>query len=657
MSRKPSIAVCALAALIAAAASPLAARAESWRGRFVQLPDELSGVAPSLSLEMPINASTYAGICALGDMAMERKYVPSKGGAASAPAGPLLTCMAEEGWETPNAARHAQLYDLVYGEIKKGMGTANTDAVTVYPLAIGEGLDIIENRFTDQFGIKRYEINYANAPHPAHLTALDSKTWLEPKWDPALEGLRKMLESHDIDTQYDDPYAEHWRSGAADSYANGMYAEYGFHCGSVYAYEEYLRNGTANVLLRFPDVPPAYESYMTRGIQSGGPLYRGDPLEAYYIMKKSNVSPVAIAAGAGYKPQTHTTKTTTTYSYGNEDIAQKVYELAMGGGGTVVLTPSVSVKEEKTDSEGKLEYEYTKSRNDRTHASILITYTWQTTTLGAGAWQEVGPGVSKRIVGHGTIVELVSATVYVAYDPVVDIVETTKKPDLACAVDVGWPHSSSAGWLGEGSLGYIFGRKTERTEYKYYGIGEDPPVVTNVASVCNSFGGEMHPGMQAFLNTGMDRYIEPFEERDIVMPVGLTASVPTWKVVNNAKYTTDYRFATTNDFGDVEYGYALMGAGAPTTDDPRGEPVHQWESEDADSTTFPHSQEDVPTGYEYTTTDNELAGDSVSVSEEYEYAELISEGTANGDIFAYSHTIEWDAPSVFAFVLWNFTNF
>ena len=87
----------ALAAILAAMTCAALNQTEAL-GRFVKVPDEIAyyyGLS-DLSIEdaIPVSASTYRSICGLGDMALERLYVPSEGGWASAPDGYALSAMA-----------------------------------------------------------------------------------------------------------------------------------------------------------------------------------------------------------------------------------------------------------------------------------------------------------------------------------------------------------------------------------------------------------------------------------------------------------------------------------------------------------------------------------------------------------------------------------
>ena len=87
----------ALAAILAAMTCAALNQTEAL-GRFVKVPVSIPPYCmPSdLSIEdaIPVSASTYRSICGLGDMALERLYVPSEGGWASAPDGYALSAMA-----------------------------------------------------------------------------------------------------------------------------------------------------------------------------------------------------------------------------------------------------------------------------------------------------------------------------------------------------------------------------------------------------------------------------------------------------------------------------------------------------------------------------------------------------------------------------------
>lgn len=654
MSRRPSMSVLALAAL---AAALLPARGDSWRGRFVSVPAELeqSGVLPAnfptavsdgVPGRLPLSSSAYVAVCALGDMAMERRYVPSKGGAASAPAGPLLTCMAEDGWETPRASRHAQLYDLVYGEIARAPETIELDnGVKVYPLCLA-GLGV-PDLATNANG--KCSFGYYDMPPPL-FAAGDWGGDNTNAENAAAAALREMLERRGLraETSWPETFDNTARFKAKMLGAIGMN--------------------------RGPDAHPHYYG---SGIRTGSPLWAIDPLEANYALSLAYATPVAIPAAAAWDDFSNRVWiATNSVTVSVADVQTVADALVRAGGGVATLQSTLvsSMWHEQTPVAGLPRYEEkAKFMPDNSYPRVLVKWLCEETT-DDGFWETFSQKrvsdpngvltVRRRRVNTTTKATLDSVRVADVGSGIEDLkVFTSTAPAYATNLvkDVGWPHPSSEAWIGgtpdNGGRGNVWavllGRRHRRD------------VTANGAVTSNSVGVVLRkahsrpiyvfdpkPALPAVMSAAYREYLDAVDD--------VPQSSGSWTVSLNVVAPKGVNGST------VSHAYSVTFDPDPSSstnyptktvyfDNPKAE-----DDDDVNPSKFTldsvyDPKNNSPEGYSWSSTPP-ADGEPYYVVETVTAWFSRSDQTNGGYSYTETKSAWLDLPDVFAFVFWDFTS-
>ena len=422
-------------------------------GRFVKVPDEISyyyGLS-DLSIEdaIPVSASTYRSICGLGDMALERLYVPSEGGWASAPSGYALSAMAEEGWKTPVAARHAQLYDLAYSCLTNPAPRFDLqNGVKVYPLTYDRVIntDLIMRYWSET--VPTPDVNALGLG--ASCGGFDFAG--EKATTPLLADLRSMLSAYGFGGPAADPEAAR---AAVVASAMQSYRADATISGASFAASNYLARG---------------------GIKAGDPLLAVDPFAANWWMSRTSVVPALVPASA-FPPVSNEVEVTVYELRATAaDVAATARNLVMSGGGEATVPSTISTKHlgggsEEVPPRLALDVSYT-----RDYAQPTVKATVRSTELATvpGAWESVGTTrvtsptvgtltVSRKRIEGTTTYEVVGANVsggaiHDAKTNTFTYPHTTIKPSI------GWTHASSAGKVLNASA-TAFGRRTRRKSF------------------------------------------------------------------------------------------------------------------------------------------------------------------------------------------------
>lgn len=650
MSRAAHIA--ALVASAVAAQGLLADGRPSWLGRFVTPPDAITNVAPAdfPKSGLPLSATVYRTICALGDMTMERRFVPSKDGADSAPEGPTVTCMAEDGWETPRAARHAQVYDLAYDAINAGMGAAALDGgVTVYPLALGgcatsglglRGLvgDLEGNNSLPVLDAPRLNLHRDTFPPAVYSDSEKDATRA------ARGAFASMLSAHGILANYTGAL-----TGSDDGFFNDAFDTYGF------AFGDY--EGATD------------EDYATRGgIKVGDPLYRCDPLFAYYALSRSNVSPVAIPSGAAFSGKSTRTNVTWGVSIASDALAEKMLALFADGGGEV----DVATKRTRAETyEGDADLGFAHDAHVEINPDSLDHYVSVVWIYGApesatpwealDEWSQDEPAgtvtVYKRIGYGGRAVSMGPVTAHTkGYEATLCHEFATPVSASDAANEIAWPHASSLEWWGnDGSEGvggcgdaytYAITRRVEERQLDdKYGTedwdlvgtnGVVAPLATSLSTTGRSVRGVLAETWRGLFSPPPD-WME--EEKP---PAAIRFTMDAWTPPEgSASSNTQYRVVFTPEDGTNGTREASFYLREPPFEEPA--------TGDADALVFASRF----------LKDNDLDGattanrdGSYSVTREYRlHAEDVwSE-------YPWAKRMRYDAPDVFLFLMWTFTTF
>ena len=632
-----------LAALLAALPCAAFNQTEAL-GRFVEVPYEIASAIPSdLSNEdaIPVSASTYRAICGLGDMALERLYVPSEGGWASAPDGYALSAMAEEGWKTPVAARHAQLYNLAYSCL-----------TTPAP------------RFDLQNGVKVYPLTYDREIN----TDLIMRYWsgTVPTLDVNALGLGAVCGGFD--------FAGEKASTPLLADLRAMFSAYGF--GGPAADPEAARAAVvASAMQSYRDAASisgasfAASNYLARGgIKAGDPLLAVDPFAANWWMSRASAVPALVPASA--IPDTLNEDTVTVYELRATaaDVAATARSLVMSGGGEATVPSTLSTKHLDGGSEEgpprlALDVVYTRDYAQPT-VKATVRRTERATVPGGGA--SVGttratpptvgtPTVARKRIEGTTTYEVVGAKS--SGGAILDAkTNTFTYPHTTIKPSVGWPHASS-----DGKVMYVsataFGRRTRRKSFNGTAQSE---TVEYGAYRCDVLENVVDDA----LDDALVRYysligdgIVPWSD-DQLGTVRMRVELPdlsatTWqKYVYKSVFVADDPEWTQPDGGDGTYyhGEPPNTAYGRWPFDPTADPSdNDWDGDGyGDGENDPKPTENPDTGYPRITEDEKDCGVMVW-----------RDGEPNGHGMVYTSTDEcvFERPSALLLVKFNFLSF
>lgn len=443
----------ALAALLAALPCAEANQTDAY-GRFVAVPVAISDYAPPADLYLehaiPVSVATYRALCGLGDMALERLYVPSEGGWASAPAGYALGAMAEDGWEAPVAARHARLYDLAYACLTNPAPRFDLpDGVKVYPLTY--------DRVINTDGLLR---GWSETVPEPDVNALGLGAACggfgfagEKAATPLVADLRAMLSAYGFGGPAADPEAAR---AAVVASAMQSYRAAASISGASFAASNYLARG---------------------GIKAGDPLLAVDPFAANWWMSRTSAVPALVPASALPPVSNEVVVTAYELRATAADVAAAAKALVMSGGGEATVPSTLSThavggrRVEAGPPRLALDVAYTP---DDARPSVRATVRRTERATVPGAWESVGTTrvtsptagtltVSrKRIAGTATY-EVVGAKA--SGGAILDAkTNTVTRPLPMLKPSVGWPHASSAGRV-EYVSATAFGRRTRRKSF------------------------------------------------------------------------------------------------------------------------------------------------------------------------------------------------
>lgn len=416
----------ALAALLAALPCAAFNYTEAL-GRFVAVPSALASSMPADFYDedaIPVSAATYLSLCGLGDMALERLYVPSEGGWASAPAGYALGAMSEDGWEAPVAARHARLYDLAY-------------ACLTNPAP----------RFDLPDGVKVYPLTYDRAI----ITSGLRRGWSEtvPAPDVNALGLGAACGGFGF-------AGEKAARAAVVASAMQSYRAAASISGASFAASNYLARG---------------------GIKAGDPLLAVDPFAANWWMSRTSVVPALVPASALPPVSNEVVVTAYELRATAADVAAAAKALVMSGGGEATVPSTLSThavggrRVEAGPPRFALDVAYTR---DYARPSVRATVRRTERATVPGAWESVGTTrvtsptagtltVSRKRIAVTATYEVVGAKA--SGGAILDAkTNTVTRPLPMLKPSVGWPHSSSAGRVVYVSA-TAFGRRTRRKSF------------------------------------------------------------------------------------------------------------------------------------------------------------------------------------------------
>lgn len=442
----------ALAALLAALPCAAFNYTEAL-GRFVAVPSAIASAMPAdLYYEdaIPVSAATYLSLCGLGDMALERLYVPSEGGWASAPAGYALGAMAEDGWEAPVAARHARLYDLAYACLTNPAPRFDLpDGVKVYPLTY--------DRAINTSGLLRGWSETVPAPDVNALglgAACGGFGFAgEKAATPLVADLRAMLSAYGFGGPAADPEAAR---AAVIASAMQSYRAAASISGVSFAASNYLARG---------------------GIKAGDPLLAVDPFAANWWMSRTSAVPALVPASALPPVSNEVEVTAYELCATAADVAATAKALVMSGGGEATVPSTLSThavggrRVEAGPPRLALDVAYTPD-DARTSVRATVRRTERATV--PGAWESVGTTrvtsptagtltVSRKRVAGTTTYEVVGAKA--SGGAILDAkTNTVTRPLPMLKPSVGWPHASSAGKV-EYVSATAFGRRTRRKSF------------------------------------------------------------------------------------------------------------------------------------------------------------------------------------------------
>ena len=631
----------ALAAILAAMTCSAFNQTEAL-GRFVAVPDEIASAIPSdLSIEdaIPVSAATYRSICGLGDMALERLYVPSEGGWASAPDGYALSAMAEDGWETPVAARHKQLYDLAYACLTNPAPRFDLpNGVKVYPLTYDQAIrtDLIIRYWSET--VPTLDVNELGLG--AVCGGFDFAG--EKATTPLLADLRAMLSAYGFGGPAADPEAAR---AAAVASAMQSYRADATISGESFAASNYLARG---------------------GIKAGDPLLAVDPFAANWWMSRASAVPALVPASA--IPSTSNKVDVTVYELRATaaDVAATARNLVMSGGGVATVTSTLSTKH----LGGWIDYGTPRIAMDVVYArdyaqpSVKATVRITERATVPGVWESVGTTrvtsptvgtltVSRKRIEGTTTYEVVGAKS--SGGAIVDAkTNTSTYTHTTINPSVGWPHASSAGKVLSVSA-TAFGRHTRRKSFN--------GTVQIEKVEYGSFGDEEQGNVGRAINRSLGQYYspnsyDPINFRDdqlgtVRMSVELPdLSATTWqKYVYKSVFVADDPEWTPPEGGDGTYYHGEPEfAGTRWPFNPDADPSdNDWDGDGyGDGENDPKPTENPDTGYPRITEDDKDC-----------YVLVWRDGEPNGNGMGYTSKDEcvFERPSALLVVNFNFMSF
>lgn len=632
----------ALAAILAALPCAALNQTEAL-GRFVKVPSEIASYSPanlSYDASIRVSSSTYRSICGLGDMALERLYVPSEGGWASAPSGYALSAMAEDGWETPVAARHAQLYDLAYSCLTNPAP-----------------------RFDLQNGVKVYPLTYDSAIDTSGITSVWSETVPTP--DVNALGLGAVCGGFD--------FAGEKASTPLLSDLRAMFSAYGF--GGTAADPEAARAAVvASAMQSYRANAPmsgasfAASNYLARGgIKSGDPLLAVDPFAANWWMSRASAVPALVPASALPTVSNEVDVTVYELRATAADVAATARNLVMSGGGEATVPSTLSTKQldggrEKGPPRLSLDVVYARDYAQPTvKATVRIT---ERATV-PGVWESVGTTrvtsptvgtltVSRKRIEGTTTYEVVGAKS--SGGAILDAkTNTFAYPHTSIKPSVGWPHASSAGKVLY-ALATAFGRRTRRKSFN--GTVQSENVEYGVYRCYST-----ESAVDDALDDALVRYysligdgIVPWSD-DQLGTVRMSVELPdlsatTWqKYVYKSVFVADDPEWTPPDGGDGTYYHGEPEfAGTRWPFNPDADPSdNDWDGDGyGDGENDPKPTENPDTGYPRITEIDKECGVMVW-----------REGEPNGNGMGYTSKDEcvFERPSALLVVKFNFLSF
>ena len=634
----------ALAALLAALPCAAFNQTEAL-GRFVKVPVSIPPYCwPSdLSIEdaIPVSASTYRSICGLGDMALERLYVPSEGGWASAPDGYALSAMAEDGWETPVAARHKQLYDLAYSCLTTPAPRFDLpNGVKVYPLTYDREIYMsnIEHYWSETVPTPNVNDSGLGAACGGFGFAGEKAA------TPIIADLRAMLSSYGFGGPAADPEAA--RAAAVASAMKSYRADASI-SGASFAASNYLARG---------------------GIKAGDPLLAVDPFAANWWMSRTSAVPALVPASALPTVSNEVEVTVYELRATAADVAATARSLVMSGGGEATVPSTLSTQHLEGGSEDgpprlALDVVYTR---DYAQPSVKATVRRTERATVPGAWESVGTTrvtsptvgtltVSRKRIEGTTTYEVVGAKS--SGGAILDAkTNTFTYPHTTIKPSVGWPHASSAGKVLNASAS-AFGRRTRRKTF-------NGSVQSEKVEYGAYYGGQNENVVDDVLNYALVRYysligdgIVPWSD-DQLGTVRMIVELPdlsatTWqKYVYKSVFVADDPEWTPPEGGDGTYyhGEPPNTAYGRWPFDPTADPSdNDWDGDGyGDGENDPKPTENPDTGYPRITEDDKDC--SVWVGRE---------GEPNGNGMGYTSKDEcvFERPSALLLVKFNFLSF
>lgn len=451
-----------IAALAALAAILPPARAESWRGRFVSVPASLEGRSPAAFPKaasagrpglLPVSAGTYLAVCSLGDMAMERRYVPSEGGAASAPSGPLVSCMDASGEPTFSGAAHAQLYEFVYGEVARAPDALDIGfGATAFPLCMAALHDV--------YGVKSLKAALepdadgrcgylwaSSMPIPAGraIEALNPSAYAAG--NPAARALKAALDAYGLRS------SAAWNDdGINYGFAMALYYDVGVMPSDGGVHGHWYGNGSS---------ADAFSQ-----TASGSPLWAVDPLEAGYALDALCASPVLVPAAAAWTATNcvRFVATATNALYvSHEAIRAAADALVRAGGGSALLDSAQASLQAGSRSEAGAALRASRTvRYVQDAASPSVAAVWRCEDAEGGVvWETVSVvetespkgtvTTRRRKATVATTATLARVDVGGVPDGLMDVKVTEVAAPLGTSAPArafGWPHPSSIEWVG-----------------------------------------------------------------------------------------------------------------------------------------------------------------------------------------------------------------
>ena len=634
----------ALAALLAALPCAAFNQTEAL-GRFVKVPVSIPPYCwPSdLSIEdaIPVSASTYRSICGLGDMALERLYVPSEGGWASAPDGYALSAMAEDGWETPVAARHKQLYDLAYSCLTTPAPRFDLpNGVKVYPLTYDREIYMsnIEHYWSETVPTPNVNDSGLGAACGGFGFAGEKAA------TPIIADLRAMLSSYGFGGPAADPEAA--RAAAVASAMKSYRADASI-SGASFAASNYLARG---------------------GIKAGDPLLAVDPFAANWWMSRTSAVPALVPASALPTVSNEVEVTVYELRATAADVAATARSLVMSGGGEATVPSTLSTQHLEGGSEDgpprlALDVVYTR---DYAQPSVKATVRRTERATVPGAGESVGTTrvtsptvgtltVSRKRIEGTTTYEVVGAKS--SGGAILDAkTNTFTYPHTTIKPSVGWPHASSAGKVLNASAS-AFGRRTRRKTF-------NGSVQSEKVEYGAYYGGQNENVVDDVLNYALVRYysligdgIVPWSD-DQLGTVRMIVELPdlsatTWqKYVYKSVFVADDPEWTPPEGGDGTYyhGEPPNTAYGRWPFDPTADPSdNDWDGDGyGDGENDPKPTENPDTGYPRITEDDKDC--SVWVGRE---------GEPNGNGMGYTSKDEcvFERPSALLLVKFNFLSF